>query len=377
MIVFRYFFRLLTWLFLEWIGSVAGIILVLLGALPSGSELPEVLGFAQKWLHSDWSRWAIIVLGFVFVLASIYNNLFSPNQLKARLRASLEDLSSSSIEIRLHAISEILEISRSSRKLHPGCMRILTNYLQVRYPAEVPNRTMTVIRRRFGRPGIRMEEQRGNDPHAFAQEELNLPRRPTNVDAQAAIEAIAQRRRFFDDPRQWLDLSCVDLQSVDLEGYHIGRISFAGANLRHGHFDRCDLRDACFDGAIVSEASFREAKLDDASFQFARGQRAYFDKASLRRAKFFGADLYDAYIQSADARQADFHAANLWRLDVGLTDFTSADFSNADLRSVHMHHAKGLSKEQIFGRHGSGATIDKNTTFPWSTPDELRAAGIH
>jgi uncharacterized protein YjbI with pentapeptide repeats len=372
---FRYIIRLAFWLFREWIAGIVGIVLVLVGALPSSPDGSSILKFAAPWVHNDWARWGFVGGGLLVIFLAVYRNIFEYGALKSRLRTALLDMTHASVEMRLHAISEILEISRNSRRLHQSCMQIFSNYLQIRYPAQLSNRSVTVVRRRFGTPGVSLKEDYGQGRDTFINSELEIAREDTPIDARAVVEAVAQRRRFFDDPRHWIDLSSVNLPSIDLEGYHLGRVSFAGSNLRHGHFDRANLSDAVLDGAILSDASFRKAKLDGTSFKFIRGHRANFDEAHLRGAKFFGADLHDSYIQKANARQANFHAANLWRLDAGLTDFAGALFYNADIRGAHLNNSVNLSKEQIF-KDSFAARFDHSTVFPWSTQEELRKAGI-
>lgn len=377
MVMFRWISRLVAWLVLEWATGVLGIIFVLLGILPSDVEGGAMIQFLQEMLGSNLARYSLVALGLAFIFGSVYQNFFSYAALRSELRAALDDLNSDNIHVRMHAVEEILSVSRKSRHLHQRAMRVLSNFVRTRAPAPaLPGRTTTVNRQRLGRPTAAFTHNRDPDIHKFAQSEISVPRRDTPSDIKAAVEVIAQRRKFFDDPRQWVDLSETDLPSISLEGLKIGQVSFAGAYLRHARFDGSDLRGAGFDCAILTDATFDNADLRNSKFFGCLGHRIHMDGADLRGAEFFGADLYDACIQKADARKASFFGANLWRLDGGLTDFAGADFFQANLTGASLHHAKGLRREQILGEHGNGAIVDKSTRLPWSAEDELRAAGV-
>jgi uncharacterized protein YjbI with pentapeptide repeats len=377
MVVLRWIVRLLLWLALEWVGAVVGVVFIIAGLLPSDMEGTRVIQFFQSFLGNDLARYAIVALGFALIIGAVYRNFFSYAVLRSELRQSLDDLNSDNIHVRLHAIEEILAVSRKSRHLHSRAMRVLANFVRARSPVQPQiGRSVTVTRLRLGRPTASYQHECQLDMHEYARSEYGIARRETPVDVKAAVEAISQRRRFFDDPRQWIDLSETDLPSISLEKLKVGQVSFAGSYLRHARFDGADLRGAGFDCAVVTDATFDNADLRNASFFGCLGHRLRLDGSDLRDASLSGADLYDADIQKADARRASFLGAAMWRLDGGLTNFANAEFFSANLTGASLHHAKGLTKTQIYGKGGSGAVVDKNTRLPWSTEGELQASGI-
>lgn len=378
MAVLRWIFRLIIWLTLEWISGVTGILLIIAGLLPPDADGMAVMQFFQNIIGVDLARYGFIVMGFLLIFIAVYSNFFSYTSLKSSLREAVDDFGSENINVRLLAIEEILAVSRKSRRLHPQAMRVLANFVRMQSPVQpFRGRSVTVVRTRFGRPTASCEQNRQSEMHEYAQSESNVARRETPIDVRTAVEAISQRRRFFDDPRHWIDLSETDLPSISLEKRIIGQVSFAGSYLRHARFDGADLRNSGFDCAILTDATFSNADLRNASFFGCMGHRLHLDKSDLRGASFFGADLYDASIQTADARKASFFNCNLWRLDGGLTNFSDCEFINADLTGASLQHAKGITKEQIVGEHGFGAIIDRTTRLPWSTDYELQNAGVY
>lgn len=378
MVVLRWIFRLIIWLTLEWISGVTGILLIIVGLLPPDADGMAVMQFFQNIIGADLARYGFIVMGFLLIFIAVYSNFFSYKVLKSKLREALDDFDSENIYVRLHAIEEILTVSRKSRRLHPQAMRVLANFVRMQSPIQpFRGRSVTVVRTRFGRPTASYEQNRELEMHEYAQSEINVARRETPIDVRTAVEAISQRRRFFDDPRHWIDLSETDLPSISLEKRIIGQVSFAGSYLRYARFDGADLRNSGFDCAILTDATFSNADLRNASFFGCMGHRLHLDKSDLRSASFSAADLYDASIQTADARKASFLNCNLWRLDGGLTNFSDCEFINADLTGASLQHAKGLTKEQIVGEHGFGAIIDRTTRLPWSTDHELQNAGVY
>ncbi|MDQ0314397.1 pentapeptide repeat-containing protein [Amorphus orientalis] len=367
----------MLWLTLEWVAGIVGLMFISYGLLPSDPGGAGIIKIVKELIGVDAFRVLFVSCGLLLIGGSVYRNFYSHSALKAELRTALDDLNSDNVHVRLYAIEEILSISRKSRRLHPRAMQALASYVRSRFPVQqISGRVVSVSRRRFGRPQADTRHEREPDKHKFAQELHNRPRSEAAIDAKEAVCAIAKRRRFFDDPRVWIDLSETFLPSISLKGFKIGQVSFAGAFLSYARFDKSDLRSAGFDGATLNDASFESADLRNASFFGCLAHRIYLDGADLRDASFFGADLYDACIQKADARRASFFAANLWRLDGGTTNFAGADFDSSNLEGANLLHAKGLKKAQIFREHGFGAKVDKNTRLPWSTDKELRASGL-
>lgn len=376
-IVLQWLFRLLAWLIREWIAGIVGLFFIVLGLLPSGVEGPAIMQFIQTIVSTEVVKLGFVAIGFFLMAVAVYQNFFSYAALKTELRNALDDLNSDNINVRLHAIEDILAVSRKSRRLHSRAMLVLANFVRARSPASAhPGRHVTITRSRLGRPTAAYKSERATDMHEYARTEYDVPRREVPVDVRKAVEAISRRQTFFDDPRQWIDLSEADLPCISLENLNIGKISFAGTNLRNARMDGADLRGAGFDCSIVIDATFNNAKLSSSSFFGCLGHRLQLDGADLRRATFSGADLYDASIQSSDARNTCFVGANMWRLSAGLANLTGAEFFNANLSGADLHHAKGLTKKQVLGENGFGAIVDKNTRLPWSTDVELEAAGM-
>lgn len=337
-----------------------------------GPEWQQRIGgiVASKWFPAGLYAIAVIVL-----VVWIYNRFFSYFKSKADLRQAITDLNSDNIHLRMNAIEETIEISRRSRRLHYRAIQALCLYLQIRHPApSEENRSVILKKQRYGPPHAACNQQIIGNLHEFAQHQINLPREHIEADANAVIEALARRRRFFDDPRRWIDISFVNLPAANFEGMSFKKVSFVGANLRHARFDKAKLNRTVFSGAILNDAFFTAADARNADFSGVQAHRIHFDEGNISNAKFLGADLYDLSIQKAKARKTCFMGAQMWRASGGLTDFKGAIFASARLEGADLHAAKNLSRSQITGL--MGADTDKNTRLPWSTEEELKESGL-
>lgn len=369
---------LLVWLLAlvrEWGWTAVSAVFAALGIAPKmviGDDLPAIV--------DTWeARLVFAVIAIGVLIAMIYHKYESRSVHNKELRQAIEDLGSDNLHLRMNAITTLGGLSRKSRTFHYRAINALATFLRTNFPApEESGRSITIKKEKFKMPGVSVQENWSEEQDRFVGHELSVERRELADDGKAAIEAIANRRKGFDYPQMWIDLSLVDLPSVNLEEANLGQVSFAGANLRYARFDGANLREACFSGSILTEARFDHADLRDADFSSCRGHRIYLENTKLRDAKFFASDIFDAHIQNADARNVNFMSANIWRLDAGKTNFTGANFANANIRGASLHHAVGLSRTQIYGNRVAGfaAIYDKNTRLPWSTEEELREAGV-
>lgn len=375
---FQWLSRSALWLLGEWFKALIGIAFVVFGLLPSvGGGLPSMPSI--PYLNADILRVALLILGLALLYISVMDRYHSYEKLSSELRIAAGDLASENLLLRLHAIEEILTISRRSRRLHGRCMRLLTDFLKVRFPAQhIKGRRVLLKTDRREPAVVDIHQEYGTDRHQFVANNSAMPRRFAASDAMAAVNAVAARRHFFDDPRQWIHIEGVDLPSISLDGLDLRHISFAGCNLRHANFERSNLSRVSFAGADLVEARFGDAEAKGSSFAGVIAHQIHLDGADLRGCNFWGADLYRASMQNADARGAKL-GAHMWGVSAGMSKVDNADFFGADLSGAQFQHAVGLQKAQIFGDFRGlfvGVKVDKNTTFPWSTAEELQNAGV-
>jgi len=374
----QWLFKAIVWLLLEWWE-------VVLSAFLASAGVDLTLGlnvlFGPNWQQNAPEILSLYGPLFLYLTATLLmfrwvrSRFFTHNVLKQELRQAVDDLNSDNIHLRMHALEDIVEITRKSRRLHQRGLDAMALYLRQKHPAQQEiGRKITLKKLRFGPPHANCSQQLHGDLHSFAQQQLQIEKQQIEADAQAVLEALSRRRLLFDDPRRWIDLSFTNLPSANLEKVSMKRFSFVGANLRHALFQEAKLNGCSFDGAILNHAFMTGADIRRASFCGIMAHRLHLDDADLRKANFLGADLYDISIQKADARGARFMGAQMWRAVGGLTDFSGADFINAQLQGADFHKSKNLTKTQIEG--SMGAHVDKNTRLPWSSEEELRASGL-
>lgn len=318
---------------------------------------------------------ALYLSSIILMFRWVRKHFFSHDALKTELERAISNLGSGNIHLRIHAIHDILDVSRKSRRLHGRAIGALTAYLRERHPAPPEEgRAVVQTKQRFGPPTARTSQNWSGGIHEFAETQFQRTREQLSDDAVCVVEALARRRRFFDDPRRWIDLSFTNLPSANFEGVTLTRASFVGANLRGCAFQGARLQYSVFSGAILNDAFMTGAKLRNATFALAMCHRLHLDRANIKKANFFGTDLYNASIQRTDARAADFMGAQMWRVGAGKTNFAKAVFLGARIDGADFHRAKKLTKEQIDGP--MGVSSQEKARLPWSTDEELRAAGL-
>lgn len=369
------------WVLQKWLGVL---LMTLLAAYGVGLDaVLEFFGLPRLHLEPDLdsaARWTALLSAILIGIWWTRKHVWSHNKLKQSLEHAIENLDSNNIHLRTYVIDDILEVSRMSPQLHARAMNALADFIRRQSPvSQEPGRSVTVKKKKFGAPGARYSQVSGKNMHSFAREQATKPRKSLEPDVAKAIDALSGRRQFFDDPRRWIDLSEADLSCANMERGNFRRFSFAGSNMRYAQLEGADVRHSQFAGAILNDAVLTGANATKAGFAGALMQRAHFDGAMLTGANFMGADLYDVSMQRADARAVNFTMAQMWRFGGGLTDFKDADLAQANLEGADLRSAKNLSREQIEGTPPTGfgkANTDKNTRFPWSTDEELRASGV-
>ena len=220
----------------EWWGPIMSVLFATLGLAPD-AILAQIFG--PEWEKTFPSF--LLTVGPTFVYAAavltlgiwVYFHFFGHARLKKELRQAIDDLNSDNVHLRMHAIADIIEIIRKSRRLHQRGLDALSLYLRERHPAPTEQgREVTLQKQRFGPPNATSNQHYQGDLHEFAHLQHQLQRQQIAPDAQAVLEALTRRRRYlFEDPRVWVDLSNTNLPSANLEKAPLSRFSFVGANL--------------------------------------------------------------------------------------------------------------------------------------------------
>jgi len=245
-------------------------------------------------------------------------------QVTERFSKAVDQLSNSSLEVRLGGIYALERIAKDSEKDHWTIMEILTSFIQSKSP--FPH--LVISRVPAGNSSSESMPNPSND--------LDDKRQPITMDIQAGLTVIG-RRDVNKDPsdRQ------IDLSSTNCCGARLSEASLQGANLR-----RANLSDTILVGANLSGACLSEAYLYDASLSSANLHGAALDDTHLNGAQLIGADLREANLNGAILSDAQLIRANL----------CGADFDGATLRNAYLTGAN-LRQASLNGADLSGAFL--------------------
>ncbi len=232
-----------------------------------------------------------------------------------RMAKAVEQLGSTSLEVRLGGIYGLERLAVDSPRDHNTTVEVLSAFVRSRTDQEVPPRDAASLE--------------WSSPSADVQAVLSvLGRLPTRVGVTRG------------------DLRRCDLRGADFRGTRLGAVKLTAAAL-----DEADFREAYLEGADLRAASLKRCNFDGAHLQGAqlwfadlRGSRLW--SAGLRNADLAGTKLQRAQLQKADLRGARLVDALLHdaALDGALLD-------GADLKG-----AVGLTDGTI-GRHNPGHSV--------------------
>lgn len=216
-------------------------------------------------------------------------------QVTERFANAIEQLGSSSTDIRIGAIYILERIARDSATDHPAVMEILCSF----------------IRRRTA-----------ESPAGSTQPEEGVSPEP---DVQAALTIIARRDSAQD--RRPVDLQGASLVGAHLEGADLKKADLRFTNLRRAHLHGADLQGAFFFKADLSGTYLHGANMSHADLRWAIMKHAWANRTDFRNAFFWGADL-----RNADLHQADLRKADLSRKEVAMVTPPGSGYSMTHLQ---------------------------------------------
>jgi uncharacterized protein YjbI with pentapeptide repeats len=190
-----------------------------------------------------------------------------------RFANAIEQLGSSSEDIRIGAIYTLEQIARDSVSDHPAVMEVLCSFVR---------------RRTAGKP------DEGTEPGEHISPE---------PDVQAALTIIARRDSAHDG--RPIDLQGANLAGAHLEGADLKSADLRFANLRKAHLQGANLHGAFLAKADLSYAYLHGAKMSRADLRWAIMIHTWANRTDFRNAIFWGADLRNADLHQADLRKAD------------------------------------------------------------------------
>lgn len=311
---------------------------------------------------------------------------------------AVDDAGNKRLEVRLGGIYGLQQIAQDSDKFYWQIMEVLTAYIRMNAPAQLPSPAPTVP---AGERKTLLSQLRGvltkretpKSPPPSVKSASNavqpLRKRPPRVppDIEAALLALAYRRNSYGEGED----RRLDLRRTDLRGADLSQFDFRGAWFDHSRLEGATLRGGDFREADFSYCHLEGANLGDAHLEEAEFLFVYFDNntwlanAHLEGAEFYGAHLEGSRLHMAHLSGADFDSAHLegakfgkpqnWAMPVpeganlkGVylgrahlsgTSFENADLAGADLRKADLRQAVGLTREQL-----NNAVIDDATLLP-------------
>lgn len=372
----------------------------------------DLLTLEKDRVNAQNSIYAVLVqaLGGTFFFVTAYltwRNVRATEekQVTERFSKAVDQLSNSSLEVRLGGIYALERIAKDSEKDHWTIMEILTSFVQSKssfaHPVTSPlpeGKSRSIkIKPLFAHPVTSRLPASSSSSESMPNPSKNLDdkRQPITMDIQAALTVIG-RRDVNKDPsdRQ------IDLSSTNCCGARLSEASLQGANLRRANLSDTILVGANLSGAYLSEAYLYEASLSSANLHGAALDDTHLNgaqligadlreanlngamlcdaqliRANLRGADFDGAMLRNAYLTGANLRQASLNGADLSgafliRADLEGANVNSANFSGTKLSGSRLDRAIALTQEQL-----NAAFVDQQTTVPshLTRPQDKRA----
>ncbi|MEV6004676.1 pentapeptide repeat-containing protein [Streptomyces griseomycini] len=307
---------------------------LLVAALPGLTALVALL---FTWMSVDQSRTEL--------------QIAEQGQITNRFTAAINNLGSSSEDVRLGGIYALQRIMLDSARDQPAIVSVLSAY--ARRHARVPASGF-------------VKEQEG------IEESLESPVRPS-TDVEAVLSVLADRSADHDKQAE------LDLRRTDLRGAEVlardetlksraafRAANFSGADLRHSWFVNVNLRNAVFYRSNLAAATFERVDLSHASMEEVNLTHTTIWHANLTRADLNYAKLHEAQLNlavnltkatllTADLTDADLEGANL--NDAALI---GANLKGANLTNANLHGARLSNVDQEALVNEFGWYIDKN-----------------
>jgi uncharacterized protein YjbI with pentapeptide repeats len=278
-------------------------------------------------------------------------------QFTERYSKALEQLGSSTADVRIGAIFSLERTLTDSTRDRAAIVNLLSTFVRNRAP-----------RQSLVHPFEAEGEPSTCDQPRTPAEEISSDTKPSGkrpaADVQAAMTVLSRLPRDHEFPGR------VNLRSVDLAGLELPGADFSGMDL-----SGTDLSNAMLVGANLSGARFGQARLAGALLSRARLAHSYFGDAVLDAANFVGANLTGADFSSATFIGANFtYMTDIewFYLDlVGVTfdrdhlpkpvfngaKFTAADISGAILWTADLSATASMEQVAAIGTSLSSANL--------------------
>jgi uncharacterized protein YjbI with pentapeptide repeats len=286
----------------------------------AGRTLP-VQEKRQSRTPRDWVQLATVATAVIAAVGAMAYNGLSLNatreqikiteegHLTDRFSKAIEQLGSTTSDVRLGGIYALERVMRDSPADQPTIMEVLAAFIRDHAPRTKP----------------------APNPVATA-----LPR----TDIQAALTVLGRRNPTRDNQTR-IDLhdtvlSGADLRRAKLRSANLAGVNLSSANLGSADLVEADLRGANLRGAELSSVDLRVADLRGADLRGASLFATSLYAADLRDANVSGADLDYAYVRRADLRGANLSRANLSNADLRDADLSNTDLRGANLRGAHL-----------------------------------------
>ncbi|WP_331732097.1 pentapeptide repeat-containing protein (plasmid) [Streptomyces avidinii] len=278
-------------------------------------------------------------------------------QITTRFNTAVNNLGSSSVDVRVGGIYALERIMNDSAADQPTVVSVLNTYVRRHAPlprkeaplADVFAAMDVLTRRRLEhdqgfRPDLRNTDLRGWDPTYRKGVPNRLHLHEANLEGADLREAY---------------LAEADLGRADLNRTNLDEAILLFANLRSAPMSMAQLRDTSFIGANLTDARLCPvpseggtegvvcADMTGTDFSGANMTGAYLFSADLRKAVFFTPDLtirsrvgekqqFDTEIKCAVLHKAKLRGANLSGVVLRGGDLSGADLTGADLRKADL-----------------------------------------
>jgi hypothetical protein len=175
----------------------------------------------------------------------------------------------------------------------------------------------------------------------------------TNGDQRSTRDVFKPTVFFFEGkidrltgrPSSWFSRNLVVTGNVLSKGK--GMVQLTKRDLRHGVFDRTDMRNVDMRAVSAEGASFREANLANAFLNLANFQNANFWGAQLSGAKMRYAKLQHTSFMGANLNGVDLRGAMLDDADMGRTELSATKWADASMQNTNFADAQNLPKETL------------------------------
>ncbi|MFE2580121.1 pentapeptide repeat-containing protein [Streptomyces sp. NPDC059378] len=230
-------------------------------------------------------------------------------QITQRFTAAVEQLGSTSPEVRIGAVYALERIAHDSPDDRGPIAEVLCSFVKRTGPAVPLNE----------RPTPRNQAHKGELARTHGGEEPLSVRFP---DRQAAMTVLGRRApapRPQELPLDRIDLRRARLAFADLADADLHYCDLSDARLTGADLGRADLTGIWLAGAVLIDAGLHQADLRTAVLWHAR-----LDGADLRATDLTGADLTGAVVMGARFELADLRGADLTGTDPAMADLTGA-----------------------------------------------------